>query len=221
MTNNAAVLDLTNSDEEAMVETQPVDMSEQVLNMWIPMPAHGKDSVRMGPGRGHGKGSKRGRGGGPGRGSGSKQGSPKGGQMRFYVDADCQRKMNQFGSAVGAAANEAGFVKFSRERPLAVECWCFLERPKDHFTSKVVGAGRLKQESAQFEGTVQAVKPDADNLAKFVLDALTGVLFEDDAQVVDLRFFKCRDSAGICSGRVALHIRQFKQEDFHKMIPKF
>ena len=210
MANNGAVVDLVSDDEG-------VDVSEQVLNMWIPMPAYGKESVKCGPGRGYGKGSRRGRGGGPGRGSGS----PKGGALRFYVDNDCKRKMTQFGNMVKAAAKEAGFVKFSRERPLAFSCWCFLGRPIADFVSKVKGPGRLKPSAAQFEGTVLPVKPDADNLAKFVLDSLTGILFDDDAQMVDIHFFKCRDSAGLCDGRVAIHLRQFKGEDFNKMLPNF
>ena len=51
------------------------------------------------------------------------------------------------------------------------------------------------------------VKPDIDNLAKFLLDALTGVLFEDDAQVVELQVFKLRDSVGLCNGRVAVYVQ--------------
>ena len=33
-------------------------------------------------------------------------------------------------------------------------------------------------------------KPDADNIAKVVMDALNGVAYEDDKQVVDLRIVK-------------------------------
>lgn len=33
-------------------------------------------------------------------------------------------------------------------------------------------------------------KPDADNIAKAVLDALNGLLYEDDSQVVDLNIYK-------------------------------
>jgi Holliday junction resolvase RusA-like endonuclease len=40
--------------------------------------------------------------------------------------------------------------------------------------------------------TLQAwkAKPDADNIAKAVLDALKGVAFDDDSQVVQLRIWK-------------------------------
>lgn len=51
-----------------------------------------------------------------------------------------------------------------------------------------------------------AVKPDADNLGKFLLDALTGVAFEDDSQVVDLHLFILRDWSGRCEGRTVFRV---------------
>ena len=40
-------------------------------------------------------------------------------------------------------------------------------------------------------------KPDADNVAKLVLDALTGVAYEDDAQVVRVCVTKARRRRGV------------------------
>lgn len=51
-------------------------------------------------------------------------------------------------------------------------------RPKSHVTSK--GALR-KSAPAQL-----VAKPDVDNLAKFVLDALNGTYYKDDSQVCQL-----------------------------------
>lgn len=39
-------------------------------------------------------------------------------------------------------------------------------------------------------------RPDGDNLAKLVLDAANGVLWDDDARVVDLRVIKRRPEVG-------------------------
>ena len=50
--------------------------------------------------------------------------------------------------------------------------------------------------------TIVPVKPDTDNLCKFLLDSLTGVLFEDDAQVVEVHLYKLRDNEGLCEGRM-------------------
>jgi len=45
---------------------------------------------------------------------------------------------------------------------------------------------KAKREAALAGKIRPAVKPDIDNLAKCILDALNGVLWRDDAQVVDL-----------------------------------
>ena len=42
-----------------------------------------------------------------------------------------------------------------------------------------------------------STKPDLDKLARAVLDALTGVVFKDDAQVVDLRVTKRYGTPGV------------------------
>lgn len=39
-------------------------------------------------------------------------------------------------------------------------------------------------------GTFKRTRPDGDNLAKLILDCGNGLLWEDDAQVVDLRIIK-------------------------------
>ena len=41
-----------------------------------------------------------------------------------------------------------------------------------------------------FAGGVKATKPDADNVAKLFLDALNGLAYTDDAQVVELHIHK-------------------------------
>jgi Holliday junction resolvase RusA-like endonuclease len=49
-----------------------------------------------------------------------------------------------------------------------------------------------KKKQAQAENNeISPGKPDLDNIAKTVLDALNGVCYEDDAQVVILSVTKC------------------------------
>ena len=51
------------------------------------------------------------------------------------------------------------------------------------------------------------VKPDIDNLAKFVLDLpLTGTIFGDDKSVTLLSVKKMYDSVGECRGRTAIEV---------------
>ena len=47
-----------------------------------------------------------------------------------------------------------------------------------------------KKRRATMEGAPYTHKPDADNVAKAVLDALNGVAFEDDSRICDLRATK-------------------------------
>ena len=54
-------------------------------------------------------------------------------------------------------------------------------RPKSHYTSK----GALRAGAPSHPG-----KPDIDKLCRAVLDALTGILYHDDAQVVSLNASK-------------------------------
>ena len=70
---------------------------------------------------------------------------------------------------VAMAALDAGVEKL--EGPVAVDMTFFMHRPK----------------SVSFEKrAVPCVMPDIDKLARSILDALTGVAYKDDGQVVDL-----------------------------------
>lgn len=55
------------------------------------------------------------------------------------------------------------------------------------------------------------IKPDADNMAKAVLDALNGVAFDDDAQVVELHVTKHRRIRGALE-RVTVSIERCEYE---------
>ena len=57
----------------------------------------------------------------------------------------------------------------------------YLQRPKSHYR-----AGKFSDQLKPSAPVFPTSTPDVDNLAKFVLDALNKVLFEDDSQVVEL-----------------------------------
>lgn len=59
-----------------------------------------------------------------------------------------------------------------------------LPRPKVHYSA----AGLVKDRFIDLRPTST---PDVDKLARAVLDALTGVLYRDDSQVVELKASKC------------------------------
>lgn len=65
--------------------------------------------------------------------------------------------------------------------PVAVRLWFRVARPRGHY-----GTGRNAESVKPSAPYHPAVKPDLDKIVRATLDALTGVLFADDCQVVDL-----------------------------------
>lgn len=72
----------------------------------------------------------------------------------------------------------ANGVFFSQKTPLSVTILVFFAAPKN--TSK------KKKEVMLNGGAFPVRKPDADNIAKIILDALNGTAYHDDAQIVQL-----------------------------------
>ncbi len=68
------------------------------------------------------------------------------------------------------------------EGPVEVTCYFYFQKPKS--TKKSV--------------TQKITKPDIDKLLRGVLDALTGIVFRDDAQVVGVQCYKLFDDAPSC-----------------------
>jgi len=66
-----------------------------------------------------------------------------------------------------------------RTGPVVIEFGFYMPRPKGHYgTGK--NAGKLKMSAPVYP----VVKPDIDNLIKFYLDCMNGVVFEDDRQII-------------------------------------
>ena len=64
------------------------------------------------------------------------------------------------------------------ETPLKMIIWCYMPIPTSW--------SRKKQELAIQGKLLPAKRPDIDNLGKIVMDALNGVAYKDDAQIVQL-----------------------------------
>ena len=94
--------------------------------------------------------------------------STRGGFGRAYVPA--QHPIHEYRAAVSAAAVAAGVIRsVDRVRILVVSSFA---RPKSHYLKS-----GLRATAPAF------VKCDVDNLLKGILDALTGICYEDDRQV--------------------------------------
>ena len=121
---------------------------------------------------------------------------------------------------VQAACQSNGFKMIPAGVPVEMKIWCLLRRPDEDFVGRQRGIGRLRPEAMSLDNTLVAIKPDTDNLAKFILDGVTKVLYEDDSQIVDLHICKMRDNGGLCNGRVALQINRCTKTH-QEMMPFF
>ena len=68
-------------------------------------------------------------------------------------------------------------------------------------------ASKKKQAAMESYSIMPTKKPDTDNIAKIVLDALNGLAFYDDAQVVDLTVMKLYSR----TPRVTVHIGEITE----------
>ena len=81
----------------------------------------------------------------------------------------------------------------------------YMKRPNSDFVHDQRMAGNLRAALP----ITKPIRPDIDNLAKFVLDSCNGILYHDDCQVVKLVTFKLRDNRGDCMGRTVVEVSPF------------
>jgi Holliday junction resolvase RusA-like endonuclease len=126
-------------------------------------------------------------------------------RRRFFYNP-ASKKVAAFRAVVKAAipATQNG-VLFGAGVPLTVAVTFHMRRPNTDFKSGNRIGGALKAMAP----LVRTVSPDTDNLVKFVLDGLNGVMFADDRQVVKLVALKLMDSQGECEGRTVIEVSEF------------
>lgn len=82
--------------------------------------------------------------------------------------------------------------------PVDVRLMFWLPRPQNHF-----GTGRNAEKLKASAPIAPAVHPDLDKLARAVLDALTGIVFRDDKQVVGMTLSKLYAQDSFHPGMIA------------------
>ena len=107
-------------------------------------------------------------------GKGRPRASTRGGFVRMYTDA----KTLGYEAAIADEAARAMSGAEPFETPMQMQVSCYYPIPKSW-------PKKIKQEAID-EERFPNVKPDLDNVVKAVLDALNGVVYLDDAQVVNL-----------------------------------
>ena len=78
--------------------------------------------------------------------------------------------------------------------PLLISVNSFFPRPKGHY-----GTGRNAEKLKPSAPGPELITLDCDNIAKFYLDCMNGIVFRDDRQVVSLRVSKQYGTDGMVS----------------------
>jgi len=107
------------------------------------------------------------------------------GRARMY-EAASGHKVHDFKAALRLGWHQAGAVKLQGEIQARVE-FVFARPPK---VPKKLGTGRLSKPT----------KPDLDNLQKSCFDALNGLAYDDDSQIVSVIATKHRAAEGEVPG---------------------
>jgi hypothetical protein len=104
---------------------------------------------------------------------------------------------------------------FSEGYTLAMTIVFRTKRPMNHFIGSKPAAGRLKESApAQTAPT----RCDVDNLAKFVLDSLNGLLYHDDRQISSLHVTKLLDNHEDCRGSTEVCLRVLADDNISTLL---
>lgn len=121
---------------------------------------------------------------------------------RAYTPAKTRRYEEAVREAAQLAAQAQGFIKHDKGTPLKASVTAWFPVP---------ASWPKKKRAAALSGALYpAVKPDADNIAKAVLDALNGIAFHDDKQVVSCTVSKRYTFRDDDTPRVVVHIAPMK-----------
>lgn len=104
---------------------------------------------------------------------------------------------------------------FGSHEHLAMVIIFRMKRPNSHFVNSKPGPGRLKKNSPP---QLSTIRTDVDNLTKFVLDSMIGILYEDDRQLASIHVTKLLDNEDLCQGSTEVHLRSIEADDLEKII---
>lgn len=97
-----------------------------------------------------------------------------------------------------------------------LKVWFLLPCPDDFFINR----DRTRPKGFLESKIVPAKKPDVDNLLKFLMDGLSGVLFQDDSQVCSVLCHKWSDIMAPFDGRTVV-VAKYMDKTFDIDLPKF
>lgn len=104
---------------------------------------------------------------------------------------------------------------FDASEYLAMTIIFRMKRPKNHFVNNRPGPGRLKEKSPP---QLSSIRSDVDNMTKFVLDSMNGLMYEDDRQITSIHATKLLDNEDLCSGSIEVYVRSIEVGDVDKIV---
>jgi Holliday junction resolvase RusA-like endonuclease len=103
---------------------------------------------------------------------------------------------------------------FANEESLIVTIVFRMRRPLSHFVNRTRGHPLCPDAPGQ----VSLTRPDIDNLAKFVLDSLNGIIYADDHQIVALKLVKILDSFEECNGSTEVSVQVIGEDEMRLVL---
>ena len=110
------------------------------------------------------------------------KGRPKFSTFGGYPKAYTPVKTVNYENLVKIAFQQTGEQPFERETQLRADITAFFPIPKS--------VSKKKREEMNRGLLIHTKKPDCDNIAKSILDALNGLAYYDDSQICELSVYK-------------------------------
>lgn len=115
--------------------------------------------------------------------------------VHFFED----KKVSEYKKKIINAYKESGGKFFEKGTPLYCEIYFFIETPK---------SSSLKKKLSLICDERPTKRPDIDNLYKLIADALNGIAYHDDSQIVSLTLCKLWS----LEPKVEIELREIKHE---------
>jgi Holliday junction resolvase RusA-like endonuclease len=133
--------------------------------------------------------------------------------VRRVVQKASKRKVEFREAVMRQLADQHGSERLTQplysEGPVAIHIVFCIRPPNSFFVSNNRSNPLCEQHSPV---TAHTGTPDIDNLAKFVLDALTGVVYKDDKQVAKTLQLKVWDNKAPHNGRTLIMFKQLNEQ---------
>jgi Holliday junction resolvase RusA-like endonuclease len=102
---------------------------------------------------------------------------------------------------------------FGSQELLVMKLVFHMNRPRNHFLRSYRNRNATKLRKGISPWVRVSKKVDVDNLAKFVLDSLNGILYDDDQQIFSLSATKVYDNSPSNDGATYLHLYSIPTEN--------